>query len=62
MTRVFYGASFISVGIEDEERWAEVKPEILEALTGQFTKGTPLFTDEPEREDTKIRDDDSEAV
>ena len=62
VTRVFFGSNFISVGIENTERWGEVKPEVYEAITDQFSKQAPLFTDEPEREDTKIHEDDSEAV
>ena len=39
-----------------------MKPEIYSIITDFYSKGEPLFTDEPEWEDTKITEDDTEAV
>ena len=60
--RVFYGNDFISVTKETDLDWAVVKPEILSVITEHYTRGQPLFTEEPEDDDLKINDDDSEAV
>jgi len=59
---VFYGRDFISVTKEENLDWQFLKPEILGAITDHYMKGMPLFTEEMEPEDTKICDDDSEAV
>jgi hypothetical protein len=39
-----------------------LKPDILGIITDNFIKGIPIVTEEAEPEDTKINDDDSEAV
>ena len=39
-----------------------MKPDIYSLLTDHYTKGEPLFTDEPPWSDTAINPDDSEAV
>ncbi|KAL4506442.1 hypothetical protein ABPG72_000013 [Tetrahymena utriculariae] len=62
VNRVFYGKDYISISKKEEADWNELKPQIFSLITEQFTGTTPLFTDDPEREDTKIKDDDSEAV
>ena len=62
ITRVFYGRDFISISKEENLDWQFIKPEILGAITDHYMKGMPLFTEEMEPEDTKICDDDSEAV
>ena len=62
VTRVFYADDFISVTKEDELQWDVLKPEILSVITEHYTRAQPLFTEEPEDDDLKINDDDSEAV
>lgn len=47
---------------EDNLDWQVVKPEILGVITEHYTRGQPLFTEEPEPDDTEIKDTDSEAV
>ena len=42
--------------------WQVVKPEILSVITEHYTRGQPLYTEEPEDDDLQINDDDSEAV
>jgi hypothetical protein len=59
---VFYGSNFISVTKEEKIEWAIVKPEILSVITEHYSRGQPLFTEEPEEDDLTIKDSDSEAV
>ena len=62
IVRVFYGKDFISVTKKDDLDWNVVKPEILGVITDHFTQSQPLFTEELPAEDTKISENDSEAV
>ena len=50
------------MSIEENLDWQFLKPEILGAITDHYMRGMPLFTEELESEDTKINDDDTEAV
>ena len=59
---MFYSDDFISVTKEDGLEWEVVKPEILSVITEHYTRGQPLFTEEPEDDGLKINDSDSEAV
>ena len=60
--RVFLGKDFISITKDEKYDWALLKPDILGIITDNFIKGIPIVTEEAEPEDTKINDDDSEAV
>ena len=66
VTRVFYGSDFISVAKEEGLEWNELKPEVLSVITEHYTRGQPLFNEDLDGEemyaDTKINDDDSEAL
>lgn len=62
VTRVFFANDFISVTKVEDLEWQLVKPEILSVITEHYTRGQPLFTEEPEDDDCTINDDDSEAV
>ena len=62
ITRVFYADDFISVTKGEELEWEVVKPDILSVITEHYTRGQPLFTEEPEHDDLKINPDDSECV
>ena len=62
VTRVFYADDFISVTKGEELEWEVVKPDILSVITEHYTRGQPLFTEEPEHDDLKINPDDSECV
>ena len=63
ITRVFYADDFISVTKEDSLEWEVVKPDILSVITEHYTRGQPLFTEEPtDEDDLKILPDDSECV
>jgi Fe-S cluster biogenesis protein NfuA len=43
VTRVFFGADFITVGKEAETDWPLIKAPILAAIMDHFTSGRPLF-------------------
>ena len=62
VTRVFYGRDYITVTKKDDLDWNVLKPDILSVITDHYSKNQPLFTEEPQAEDTAIKDDDSEAV
>ena len=62
IVRVFYADDFISVTKNEELEWEIVKPDILSVITEHYTRGQPLFTEEPENDDLKINADDSECV
>ena len=49
---MFYGLDYISVTKEEKQEWDILKPDIYSVITDHYTKGEPLFTDEPPREDT----------
>jgi Fe-S cluster biogenesis protein NfuA len=62
VNRVFYGKDYISVGKKELIDWSEVKPLVVDTICDYFTKNLELFDHKPEAEDTKINDNDSEAV
>ncbi|MDE2182612.1 MAG: NifU family protein [Alphaproteobacteria bacterium] len=60
VSRVFFGADFISV-TKAEGEWKHLKPAILGAIMEHFTRGLPLIeggAEEPE----PVTDEDSEIV
>mmetsp|Transcript_29343 Transcript_29343/g.52528 ORF Transcript_29343/g.52528 Transcript_29343/m.52528 type:complete len:198 (+) Transcript_29343:147-740(+) len=62
VTRVFYGKDFIAVGKQEEVDWSILKPLVFEAIMEQFSSPKQLFSDEPQPEDTKILETDTETV
>ncbi|MBI1328908.1 MAG: NifU family protein [Alphaproteobacteria bacterium] len=56
VSRVFYGADFISV-TKDGAEWQHLKPAILAAIMDHFTRDLPLMTGGADE-----RDDDAEPV
>eukprot|EP01015_Nassula_variabilis_P020064 TRINITY_DN3448_c0_g1_i9.p1 TRINITY_DN3448_c0_g1~~TRINITY_DN3448_c0_g1_i9.p1 ORF type:complete len:194 (+),score=45.04 TRINITY_DN3448_c0_g1_i9:65-646(+) len=62
VTRVFFGRDFVSISKKEDADWNTLKPEIYSVMTDHFTNNLPLFTDQPESEDTKVKEDDSEVV
>lgn len=64
INRVLYGSDFISVGKEELTDWTELKPMIIDEIVKHYTKNENLFNVEinDEAEDTKIKEDDTEAV
>jgi len=62
VSRVFFGADFISVTKRDGD-WKHLKPAILGAVMEHFTQGHPLIEGAAaEIDDTAISGDDSEIV
>jgi Fe-S cluster biogenesis protein NfuA len=43
VTRVFFGADFLTVGKSGDHDWAHLKAPILAAIMDHFTSGQPLF-------------------
>ncbi|KAL2621615.1 hypothetical protein R1flu_001820 [Riccia fluitans] len=64
VTRVFFGADFVSVTKVDDISWDILKPEIFAAIMDFYTSGEPLFYDarKPAATDTAINEDDDEIV
>ena len=46
VTRVFFGADFLTVGKTDGHDWSHLKAPILAAIMDHFTSGQPLFAGE----------------
>jgi Fe-S cluster biogenesis protein NfuA len=62
VSRVFFGADFISVTKRDGD-WKHLKPAILGAVMEHFTQGHPLIEGSAaETDDNAASDDDSEIV
>jgi Fe-S cluster biogenesis protein NfuA len=61
VSRVFFGADFISVTKRDGD-WKHLKPAILGAVMEHFTQGHPLIEGSAEEIDDSASDDDSEIV
>jgi len=61
VSRVFFGADFISVTKRDGE-WKHLKPAILGAIMEHFTRGLPLIEGGAEETDEDYGDEDSEVV
>lgn len=59
---MFYGKDHLSISKKEECDWNEIKPQIFSLLMEHFSSEQRLFTDEPEAEDTKIKETDSEVV
>ncbi|KAF7822317.1 nifU-like protein 4, mitochondrial [Senna tora] len=64
ITRVFFGADFVTVTKSEDSSWDLLKPEIFAAIMDFFSSGQPLFLDSQATAamDTAIHDDDSETV
>ena len=61
VSRVFFGADFISVTKRDGD-WKHLKPAILGAIMEHFTKGLPLMTGSAEESEETFSEDDAEVV
>ena len=62
VARVFYGRDYVSIGKEAEIDWSVLKPLIYEKIEDFFNSEEPIFTEDPLRSDTAVKEDDSEAV
>src|SRR5207248_1260005 len=63
VSRVFFGADFISVTKRDGD-WKHLKPAILGAVMEHFTRGLPLIegTSEERGEEESFSEEDTEVV
>ncbi len=48
VTRVFFGADFVTVGKGGDVDWAVLKPQVLAAIMDHFTSGAALLRDQVE--------------
>ncbi|KAJ6908916.1 nifU-like protein 4 [Populus alba x Populus x berolinensis] len=64
ITRVFFGADFVTVTKSDDASWEFLEPEIFAAIMDFYSSGEPLFQDSKTAatKDTAISEDDSETV
>ncbi|KAL1817638.1 hypothetical protein ACET3Z_020212 [Daucus carota] len=64
VTRVFFGADFVTVTKSEAASWDFLKPEIFAAIMDFYSSGEPLFLDSAAAaaKDTAILDDDTETV
>lgn len=61
VSRVFFGADFISVTKRDGD-WKHLKPAILGAVMEHFTRGLPLLEGGADETEETFNDEDSELV
>lgn len=61
VSRVFFGADFISVTKRDGD-WKHLKPAILGAVMEHFTAGLPLMEGTAEETEERFRDEDADVV
>ncbi len=61
VSRVFFGADFISVTKRDGD-WKHLKPAILGAVMEHFTQGHPLLEGAADETEETFSDEDSEIV
>ena len=61
VSRVFFGADFISVTKRDGD-WKHLKPAILGAVMEHFTRGLPLLEGGADEAEETYSEDDSEIV
>jgi Fe-S cluster biogenesis protein NfuA len=61
VSRVFFGADFISVTKRDGD-WKHLKPSILGTVMEHFTRGLPLMEGAADETEETYNDEDSEVV
>lgn len=61
ITRVFYGADFISVTKEEDTQWQPLQTRIMALIMDHITAGFPFY-EETEESDTAISEDDDELT
>lgn len=60
---VFLSNDFISVTVNDENQWAEIRPQVYAAITDFYTSGEKVLDEEASASsDTAIQEDDTEVV
>ncbi|CAK9231633.1 unnamed protein product [Sphagnum troendelagicum] len=63
VTRVFFGADFVTVTKAEEVSWAVLKPHIFASIMDFYSTKQPLFYDaQTQASDTAIHEDDDETV
>src|ERR1700710_522885 len=54
VTRVFFGADFLTVTKAEDADWSHMKAPILAAIMDHFTSDAPLLADEEEGQDDEV--------
>jgi Fe-S cluster biogenesis protein NfuA len=65
VSKVFFGADFITVTKSDDYAWAVLKPDVFAAITEFYAAGEPVMYDtvaDPTSADHVINEDDDEIV
>eukprot|EP00331_Platyophrya_macrostoma_P005564 CAMPEP_0176413922 /NCGR_PEP_ID=MMETSP0127-20121128/4965_1 /TAXON_ID=938130 /ORGANISM="Platyophrya macrostoma, Strain WH" /LENGTH=163 /DNA_ID=CAMNT_0017793751 /DNA_START=150 /DNA_END=641 /DNA_ORIENTATION=- len=62
VNRVFYGKDHIAVSKKEDLEWEVLKPQIYSVISEFFSSPQELFTDEPQPEDTTVKEGDSDVV
>lgn len=65
VSKVFFGADFITVTKSDDYNWAVLKPDVFAAITEFYAAGEPVMYDtaaDPTSADHLITEDDDEIV
>eukprot|EP00743_Colponemidia_sp_Colp-15_P008629 GILK01009391.1.p1 GENE.GILK01009391.1~~GILK01009391.1.p1 ORF type:complete len:236 (+),score=43.12 GILK01009391.1:31-738(+) len=59
---VFFSTDFVTITKAEDATWQTLKPEVFGAMMDFFTSGKAILSDEPQPEDTQIKEEDSEVV
>ncbi|MEM6812171.1 MAG: NifU family protein [Pseudomonadota bacterium] len=62
VTRVFYGADFISVTKNDEADWDILKTKIMALIMDHMMAGLPFYEEDTSQSDHAINEDDDEIT
>jgi hypothetical protein len=63
VTRVFFGADFVTITKEDEMSWAVLKPQVFATIMEFYSTKQPLFYEaQAQASDTARHEDDDETV
>jgi Fe-S cluster biogenesis protein NfuA len=62
VTRVFFGADFLTVTKAEDADWSHMKAPILAAIMDHFTSDAPLLADEEEGQDDEVYEGETAQV
>ncbi len=63
VTRVFFGADFLTVRKDDEHDWSHLKAPILAAIMDHYTSGAPIMAgEEASRDDERVYDAEAQQI
>jgi Fe-S cluster biogenesis protein NfuA len=63
VTRVFFGADFLTVRKDDDHDWSHLKAPILAAIMDHYTSGQAIMAgEEADRDDDRVYDAEAQAI